>query len=426
MPTVLPYRPLETRRTALGDAATGTGTPAPAQPTLQPVPGRTATPNPNQFPVLLPPQSQPISRSANVQPITGQERPQQILPTGRLPTSMPSMGSYSAQMPAPGAGGATSPAGTGAPSMEQLLAALNPQALATQMQQFTPGYQAPAQSAMLSELMGQIRNQLNNPSPFDTEAYKASEAAIRESIDSQYTSDKQALEAQLAERGLGWGSTAASELGTLAKGKVENFNAAMVPLLRERAQMIAANKNAALNAGLSLASIENAQNAEAARAANSSNQFGAQMAFQMALERMGLGERAINRAEDTRRYDQDFGEGTRRFDLGFGEDVRRTNEDLAYRDREELRGERGYTDNLRTTARDQAIQEAMIAEQMRLGRNDELFRYITAANGGGNPDMDALQLAMSFYGGQGAQAGQQAAGYGDYLSQLAQFAGYFG
>jgi hypothetical protein len=283
----------------------------------------------------------------------------------------------------------------------------------------------PGSSPMMAELLGQIRAQLANPSPWDDEAFKATEAQVKESIDGQYTRDKQALEAQLAERGLGWGSTAASELGTLAKGKVENFNAAMVPLLRERAQMISSNRNAATQAGLSLAGLEQAQQAEAARAANSASSTNAQMAFQAALAEMDRQGRTFDRYEDTRRYDLNFGEDTRRFDLGFGEDVRRTNEDLGYRDRQELRGERGYVDSLRTTARDQAIQEALLAEQVRTGRDDQLYRYLSLGLGQDDGTMDALRLAYGAYGDQAGQYGQQAGQAGGWLGDLATNAGYY-
>lgn len=90
--------------------------------------------------------------------------------------------------------------------------------------------------------------------------------------------------------------------------------------------------------------------------------------------------------------------------------------------RDEVRGERGYTDNLRRTARDDAIQETMLGEQLYNTRRQEWDDYL------------ARSLGLSFqpFGGDSAGlasaaqlSGDRAAAGNQQLAELALLAGRF-
>lgn len=106
--------------------------------------------------------------------------------------------------------------------------------------------------------------------------------------------------------------------------------------------------------------------------------------------------------------------------LGMGDNMDRA-------DRVEARGERGYVDDLRTTARDQALQETILGRQFQ--REDDADWASTIAQGlgyGTNP-LGGSQLGQAgstygtmagYYNGQAAQANAQLGDWANMATQL--------
>lgn len=101
--------------------------------------------------------------------------------------------------------------------------------------------------------------------------------------------------------------------------------------------------------------------------------------------------------------------------------------DLERGNRLEQRGERGYVDNLRGTARDQAIQQQQLGESSRRTSDQDWQEILDRAIGygqGGNAGA-MLTGASGTYGGAANRAGGRADNAGDDLAGLAQLATQF-
>ena len=208
-------------------------------------------------------------------------------------------------------------------------------------------------SGLNSELEAEARRQLANPSVYDDELMQNAIAQGRRSLDREFAGQREGLSAELGGRGLEYGTHAAGRFGDLAAQQSYANQDLMNNILRERAASIGGSRAAA---------------------------FGNAMGFQ----------------------GQNFGQNTSLAGL-LGS--------MEAGQRGEQRGERSYVDNLRNTARGQAMEEAQFGENIRRGREGDVADW-TRMGMGDNPGSADLWGATDQYG-------SQAGNYQDLLAQLA-------
>jgi len=229
--------------------------------------------------------------------------------------------------------------------------------------------------------------------------------------------------AELADRGINWSSEAAPAFGR-----------ALVPLLLQKAQMAQsasmANASNALRAQEGSADVGlrgQGLDLERSQLANQMEQFRSELANRIAE---GNANRRLDTArlgETGRQFDVSTGEGRRRFDTGSLFDLLKYQTGVGAQNREELRGERGYQDQLRTQARDQALQEQGLGESY---DRDALDQYLRTLGPGMNSGLDAYDVLRSAAGGgldltrtAGDVATQESAGISDIAGLLADLLG---
>jgi hypothetical protein len=102
-----------------------------------------------------------------------------------------------------------------------------------------------AVSELLQRLQAEALRQLEQPSPYDDELFRQALETERQRLDEYYGGLQRQLEAELARRGLSYGSTAGQMLADLATQRGRAFQEVLTPLLRERAQALGSARRSA-------------------------------------------------------------------------------------------------------------------------------------------------------------------------------------
>ena len=202
----------------------------------------------------------------------------------------------------------------------------------------TSGGLGGAGSELFGALESQALNRMRNPGGFDEELMRGSmdEVERRAGKFSRGLFDR--VGANVADRGIDFSNIAADDFQDAGATSSRFFNDLMRPILQNRENNVAAR---------SQADFSNALGVEQFRAGESQRGFGNAAGVAGLLSGLERGERG------------------------------------------ELRGERAFNENLRGTARDQAIQEALLQEQFRSGRENEFTQLMGGGMGAGTEGLRA-------------------------------------
>jgi hypothetical protein len=156
-----------------------------------------------------------------------------------------------------------------------------------------------AVSQLLQALQSEALRALQQPTAYDDELFKQATGQAQQLLDERYGALQRQLEADLARRGLDYGSTAGQQLADLATQRGRAFQEILTPLLRERAQALGQGREAAANIARGLLGFRTgleAQERGELRGERSYLDALREAAREQALQQFGLGESALQQA----------------------------------------------------------------------------------------------------------------------------------
>ena len=160
-------------------------------------------------------------------------------------------------------------------------------------------------------MLGQLQQQLAQPTRFDTEAFKQIRGAQQANLGQEYKGMQQELEERLARQGLSASTMGMGRFGDLAGQQSRALAGLDAQLLQQAAQTQAQDRLAAMQAGQGFAELAGSQDLQQFEA----NRVGQATEFEQGLRAAEFGQRQFEQAGTMGLSQAQLGEQARQFDI---------------------------------------------------------------------------------------------------------------